>query len=226
MNTKLVKRWDESNAKLSIDKQESAYAIAVELDFPRNAKILDLGGGTGADMIYFLQKGHSGTLVDISELALQRAQESATKLNLENNLTTEQIDLIESNLPFADNSFDIVYSRLTLHYLLPERAIDIFREIKRILKENGKAFITIKSQNDKKEMEFLRQNSQEVAPNVFVKDDEVKSIYSPEQVDEMLKKAGVNNFKIDQYTEDVSGKNDLVASGNMKLILTQIKFTK
>ena len=226
MNTKLVKRWDESNAKLSIDKQESAYAIAVELDFPRNAKILDLGGGTGADMIYFLQKGHSGTLVDISELALQRAQESATKLNLENNLTTEQIDLIESNLPFADNSFDIVYSRLTLHYLLPERAIDIFREIKRILKENGKAFITIKSQNDKKEMEFLRQNSQEVAPNVFVKDDEVKSIYSPEQVDEMLKKAGVNNFKIDQYTEDMSGKNDLVASGNMKLVLTQIKFTK
>jgi len=226
MNTKLVKRWDESNAKLSIDKQESAYAIAVELDFPRNAKILDLGGGTGADMIYFLQKGHSGTLVDISELALQRAQESATKLNLENNLTTEQIDLIESNLPFADNSFDIVYSRLTLHYLLPERAIDIFREIKRILKENGKAFITIKSQNDKKEMEFLRQNSQEVAPNVFVKNDEVKSIYSPEQVDEMLKKAGVNNFKIDQYTEDMSGKNDLVASGNMKLVLTQIKFTK
>ena len=226
MNTKLVKRWDESNAKLSIDKQESAYAIAVELDFPRNAKILDLGGGTGADMIYFLQKGHSGTLVDISELALQRAQDSATKLNLENNLTTEQIDLIESNLPFADNSFDIVYSRLTLHYLLPERAIDIFREIKRILKENGKAFITIKSQNDKKEMEFLRQNSQEVAPNVFVKNDEVKSIYSPEQVDEMLKKAGVNNFKIDQYTEDMSGKNDLVASGNMKLVLTQIKFTK
>jgi len=226
MNTKLVKRWDESNAKLSIDKQESAYAIAVELDFPRNAKILDLGGGTGADMIYFLQKGHSGTLVDISELALQRAQDSATKLNHENNLTTEQIDLIESNLPFADNSFDIVYSRLTLHYLLPERAIDIFREIKRILKENGKAFITIKSQNDKKEMEFLRQNSQEVAPNVFVKNDEVKSIYSPEQVDEMLKKAGVNNFKIDQYTEDMSGKNDLVASGNMKLVLTQIKFTK
>src|SRR6185369_16414508 len=126
--------------------------IAVELDFPRNAKILDLGGGPGADMIYFLQKGHSGTLVDISELALQRAQDSATKLNHENNLTTEQIDLIESNLPFADNSFDIVYSRLTLHYLLPERAIDIFREIKRILKENGKAFITIKSQNDKKEM--------------------------------------------------------------------------
>jgi len=226
MNTKLVKRWDESNAKLSIDKQESAYAIAVELDFPRNAKILDLGGGRVVNMIYFLQKGHSGTLVDISELALQRAQESATKLNLENNLTTEQIDLIESNLPFADNSFDIVYSRLTLHYLLPERAIDIFREIKRILKENGKAFITIKSQNDKKEMEFLRQNSQEVAPNVFVKDDEVKSIYSPEQVDEMLKKAGVNNFKIDQYTEDMSGKNDLVASGNMKLVLTQIKFTK
>ncbi len=54
----------------------------------------------------------------------------------------QQVDLKEK-LPFEDNSFDIVYAHLSLHYFDQETTFGIINEIERILKPGGLfAFLT------------------------------------------------------------------------------------
>jgi len=45
-----------------------------ELQFPNGSVVVDLGGGTGEDALYFMQTGHSVVLFDISEYALKVAK--------------------------------------------------------------------------------------------------------------------------------------------------------
>lgn len=40
-------------------------------------------------------------------------------------------------LPFANESFDVAYSSHFLEHLTPQKALQILKEIKRILKPNG-----------------------------------------------------------------------------------------
>lgn len=64
--------WNKNSARIPDDKGHSLYAAEKEKEFPKNATVCDLGGGTGADSIYFAEKGHNVILVDIvySRLAL------------------------------------------------------------------------------------------------------------------------------------------------------------
>jgi len=81
--------------------------------FPRNSVVLDLGGGTGSDAIYFSQKGHIVTVCDISDFALTQVAEKAESLGL--HIKTVQSNLMDGEIHFEDDSFEIVYSRLALH---------------------------------------------------------------------------------------------------------------
>jgi len=102
--------------------------------FPKTGKILDLGAGQGQDSRYFAKLGYNVTSTDISDLALKLSKENADKDGL-------KIEFIETDiadkLPFEDNSFDIVYSHLALHYFSDEKTKEILQEIKRVLKPGG-----------------------------------------------------------------------------------------
>lgn len=226
MKTRLVETWNKSHAKIPSDKDESRYAIEKEFLLPRNSLICDFGGGTGADSLYFLKKGHSVVFLDISSTAIDAANKKVKENGLSDKFMSKQTDFSEDSVPLEDNYVDIVYSRLAIHYFTKERTIEILKEIKRILKPGGKAYITVKSPDDKNEMNFLKETATEIEKNVFDDNGQIKSRYEIKEWEKMLHSIEVDNYSVQLYEEDLGGRKDIVKSGLDKFMLTEIIFTK
>src|SRR3954470_19798592 len=100
------------------------------------ARSLEIGSGTGYFSLNLLQTGVVGraTCTDISPGMLARLQRNAAALELD--VETAACDAAE--LPFDDESFDLVLGHAVLHHLPDlERA---FAEFHRVLKPGGTLF--------------------------------------------------------------------------------------
>ena len=105
-------------------------------EIPIAAVVLDIACGTGELERLLLNDDPNRAIVgvDISEQMLAQARQ---KLSGYANLSFQQA--IASQLPFPDQSFDIVVSANALHYFPePEMAL---KEIKRVLKPQGSVVI-------------------------------------------------------------------------------------
>ena len=56
-----------------------------------------------------------------------------------------RIEDISEKLPYTNNYFDFIYARLVLHYLNNMQLEKALSEIYRVIKENGKFFIAVRS---------------------------------------------------------------------------------
>ncbi len=99
-----------------------------------NGDLLELGSGQGQDALYFAREGLSVTATDLVDTGLTECEAKAKTENLPIKF---QIVDIGKPLPFVDNTFDIVYSHLGLHYLNKDGTEKLFKEIHRVLKPNG-----------------------------------------------------------------------------------------
>lgn len=96
----------------------------------RNKTVLDLGCGTGENVIPLLERGARVTGVDISPDLIAIAQKRIRNANLEAFLTVG--DACNTLLP--DESFDIIFCMALIHHL----KIDLVRdEMWRILRKGG-----------------------------------------------------------------------------------------
>lgn len=215
---------DDASRKLRPHKIQSMYAEQVEKLFPREAAVCDVGGGSGEDACYFLQKGHRVTLIDQSESSLQVAKGKAEEMGKGEMLQTGMCRLEEEVIPLPEQSQDIVYSRLVLHFFLRERTVKILKEMKRILRKTGTAYLVVKSPEDKKEMAFLQQMAKQIAEGVYESAGEIKTRFRKDQWEEMLLDAGINSFRIQDHTEDLRQRGDVTDSGNQIMLLTEIIF--
>ena len=220
----LIEKWNRGHSEIPKDKSFSNYAEEKELLFPRNGRVLDIGGGTGADAIFFCGKGHRVTVVDISDYALEKAREKAEEHHFP--LTTMRVTLGEEPFMIPPKSYEVIYSRLALHYFNRITTVTIFKQMSEALAENGRAFITVKSPIDENEMNFLKKTAREGELGVFNDDGEIKSRYTEAQWAEILKEAGLTNYTISLYKENMKGKIDKVKSGSHTMLLTEIQFTK
>jgi ubiquinone/menaquinone biosynthesis C-methylase UbiE len=200
-----VKRWDVVHRRSHEegDDGHSVYAEEKEKLFPRGAIVCDLGGGTGDDALYFLRKGHSVILFDISEFALKVAQEKANAQGLEKHLVAKQVDFGLHELPLNENSVDVVFSRISLHYFPREETVGLFAAIFRVLKPGGSAYLTFKSDEDEEEMEYLRESAVEYEPGVYIENGQLRSRFSIEDLKDMLSKAQVVNYQVHPYKEEL-----------------------
>lgn len=102
-------------------------------------KVLDAGCGTGIFSIIFAKNGAgSVTGIDISEGSLETARGLKDKFHLET-AHFQKEDML--NLPFADESFDIVWAWGTVHHTTdPFAAIE---ELIRVLKKEGSILLAV-----------------------------------------------------------------------------------
>ena len=95
-----------------------------------NMEILDLGCGSGWHCIYFCQKKAARVIgVDLSEKMLETARKKSAGLDI------SYLRCAMEDVDFPDNSFDMVFSSLALHYV--EDFARLAEKVKRMLKQGG-----------------------------------------------------------------------------------------
>lgn len=220
--------WNKNTTRIPDGKGESLYAVEKELQFPANSTVCDLGGGTGTDGLYFASKGHNVTLVDIADEALAKAAVHAEERGLAKKFKTVQCDFSFGTLPLQDATYDIVYSRLALHYFEPQVTAQLFSEIYRILRPGGRTFLTLKSPDDAAEMAFLATTATEDEAGLFNENGRLKARYTIERLKEILADAGIpeSACSVISYTEKLGNDSDVVKSGNSEFIVNEVMLQK
>jgi ubiquinone/menaquinone biosynthesis C-methylase UbiE len=103
----------------------------------RGLRVLEIGVGMGADYLEWLKAGALATGVDLSSPSIERAWQRCERAGYPSDLRVADAE----NLPFPDNSFDVVYSYGVMHHS-PNTA-QCVREAWRVLKPGGEARIMV-----------------------------------------------------------------------------------
>jgi len=109
----------------------------VDFDGYRGKQVLEVGCGAGTDLVRFARGGAHVTGVDLSSSAIALARQNFAQHGLE-------ADLREADgeqLPFANDSFDLVYAHGVVQYTPDDRAL--VRECHRVLKPGGQAVFQV-----------------------------------------------------------------------------------
>jgi len=163
------------------------------LDISKDDRILDVGCGGGVNIERFLKMTENRVCgIDYSELSVERSVDLNSQAIGEGRC--EIIQASVSDLPFEDNSFDIVTAFETV-YFWPDFTNDLV-EIRRVLKDDGILFIAneaLPNENDKRQKHIIELL-------------EMK-IYSRDELEESLKIAGFKNIKsfVKQSKDSFSG---------------------
>ena len=109
----------------------------VDFDGYGGRTVLDVGCGAGVDLARFARGGAEVTGVDVSQSAIDLA-----RTNFEQQRLRGRFEVANGEqLPFADNTFDLVFAHGVVQYTAqPQRLVD---ECRRVLKPGGEAIFQV-----------------------------------------------------------------------------------
>ena len=117
--------WKEHiNRQLSIDMWIDEYKSY----FNNKGICLELGCGIGQYSKRLIEYGYKVISTDISDIALNEVKKF--------NQNVEKVDM-SMPLKYDNNSFDLVFSSLAIHYFSEEKTAQLMSEIHRVLKNGG-----------------------------------------------------------------------------------------
>jgi ubiquinone/menaquinone biosynthesis C-methylase UbiE len=140
-------------------------------------KILDVGTGTGLLAIEFAKSIPDVEVVglDLSDVVLQLARDSGQSSEVASRVVFEHGDA--EDMPFGDDTFDLVISSNTLHLI--ENPVRMFDEIQRVLKPAGRFFIS----------DFRRSW-------LAILTKHIRASYSPTEVEGLLRQSKLRNWEV------------------------------
>jgi SAM-dependent methyltransferase len=100
--------------------------LADRFEISKGDKLLDVGCGRGEFLKGFLELGIDASAVDLSESAKELCPDVELRIS----------NIEEDGIPYADDTFDIVYSKSVIeHFYYPEKFMS---EVFRVLKPGGR----------------------------------------------------------------------------------------
>jgi len=129
-------QWYDTPLGSLVDQVEKELVLNLAEVKP-GEEVLDLGCGTGNYSFWLAGKKLQVTGVDISDNMLDIARKKAGRENVDINFVKSDIE----DLPFKDNTFDLVVSVTVFEFLTNPEAVA--REAWRVLKPGGKLVIGV-----------------------------------------------------------------------------------
>jgi ubiquinone/menaquinone biosynthesis C-methylase UbiE len=127
-----VSHWDETPLFVSEEERYCQYPWLIAAgEFEKHAgeDVLEVGCGTGCDLLQFAKNGARATGIDVTPEHVRLARE---RVNGEARVVLAEA----TRIPFPDAGFDYVYSHGVLHHMdEPRRAVE---EIFRVLRPGGR----------------------------------------------------------------------------------------
>lgn len=109
----------------------------VPFDAFTGRKVLEVGCGTGVDLARFARGGALVTGIDLTISAIELAKANFSQQGLTGDFHVADGE----RLPFADNTFDLVYAHGVIQYT-PDPA-RLVAELRRVLKPGGEAIVQV-----------------------------------------------------------------------------------
>ena len=179
-----------------IEKADEFYPFTASL-LPKdeNAKILDLGCGTGLELEFYfpLNPAAKITGIDLSKGMLNAMREKFPYKN---------ISLICGSyfdVPFGENAFDAAVSVESLHHFTAEEKIPLYKKLHKALKKGGYFILTDYLCKTEEEEKLYREAYLGLKKEQGITDNEFYHYDTPltlEHEIEVLKKAGFSSVKI------------------------------
>jgi len=123
--------------------------------------------------MYLSEKGFDVVSCDISAAVLAKLKEKNPSANV------LELDMSKP-LPFEDNSFDLVFANLSIHYFDAETTKRLLSEIRRVLTDDG---YFIGSVNSSKTFKGIQDVAVELEPNYYQEKDRYVRLWNKEQFD-------------------------------------------
>ena len=159
--------------------------------FHKEDKIVELGCGRAYDSRYLLEKGFTDiTVCDFSKEVLEIIKKEVP------NLKTLNFDM-KDEIPFQDNSLNVIIADLSIHYFDTNTTIFLANEIYRVLKKNGIFIARVNSTNDK----LYIPNTNQLEENYFYNGEIYKRFFSEDSI-----KSFFNKFSFYSIEEKDAGK--------------------
>ncbi|MEE2968906.1 MAG: methyltransferase domain-containing protein [Pseudomonadota bacterium] len=150
-------------------------------------RVLDVGCGIGGPARYITRKfGCHVTGVDLTAEYIRAAEVLTAQMGLSDQMDFECADALA--LPFADQSFDAVWSQ-NVSMNIPD-SLALYREFHRVLKPGGKAFMAEMAQGPGGDLHF---------PVPWARKPEISFLQSPDEMRQNVLDAG---FEIVDFTDD------------------------
>lgn len=138
--TTILRRWSYQHqwlydsiswtAALAVGGERRFRQLALDnLTINENSVILDLCCGAGQNTGYLARLSGHCTGLDISPVALSRAQKSLPDVTF--------VEGLAQAMPFGDGQFDLVHTSVALHEMDTGQLQQIIKEVYRVLKPDG-----------------------------------------------------------------------------------------
>ena len=139
------KGWDWSAVQSESWNEISEEFLPVAMSWSRKYhSILDIGAGKGRHSFFFARNGFKVNAIDLSENGIEYIKAGAQEENLD--IEAAVADMTE--LPFDDKSFDCVICFHTIYHTDYAGVQKALREIHRVLKESGEAYISFNTKDN------------------------------------------------------------------------------
>jgi methyl halide transferase len=146
VENRFVERYSSGNIPWDLGRVDANLKNMIEKSSYKTCKALDIGCGTGDNVIWLAKNGFESTGCDIVEQAIEAAKKKADEAGAACQFLCH--DFMDSN-PY-DEKFDLVIDRGCLHSFLDEGRMNEFSKRVSILLENGGVWFSISGNADQK----------------------------------------------------------------------------
>ncbi|KTD51646.1 tellurite resistance protein TehB [Legionella quinlivanii] len=142
----MPQRYFSKKYGLGMVHSDLLYVYQTYLSHTKSSSVLDIGCGSGRNLLYLAKMGHSVSGIDKNKAAL----ESLSEIAQQEALSEIDIQLHDLNHPLSlkAENYDIIFSTVSLQFLKPERVPDLLIELQQLTAKDGYHFLVFPIQAD------------------------------------------------------------------------------